>query len=205
MVLLAVMVLTAVALCLVPPVASAQTSTEVKSRIERSGRSEQVRDRLEESGMTPAQIRAALKEAGYDPDALNEYLPGGKRGPGAAPPEEAIDAQPPSDALTAPIAPPAFADPAPKPKIRPEDWPEFTKEVARRVHTADPVLPFGYEIFGYLPPTFEPLASGPVDPDYLIGPGTRSSCKSGATTNLRTPRSSAARPRSRSPTSARSS
>ena len=166
------MVLTAVALCLVPPVASAQTSTEVKSRIERSGRSEQeVRDRLEESGMTPAQIRAALKEAGYDPDALNEYLPGGKRGPGAAPPEEAIDAQPPSDALTAPIAPPAFADPAPKPKIRPEDWPEFTKEVARRVHTADPVLPFGYEIFGYLPATFEPLASGPVDPDYPIGPG----------------------------------
>ncbi|MEK7330460.1 MAG: polysaccharide biosynthesis/export family protein, partial [Candidatus Eisenbacteria bacterium] len=34
-----------------------------------------------------------------------------------------------------------------------------------------PVLPFGYEIFRYTPTTFEPLATGPVDPDYPIGPG----------------------------------
>ena len=32
-------------------------------------------------------------------------------------------------------------------------------------------MPFGYEIFGYAPTTFEPLAAGPVDPDYPIGPG----------------------------------
>jgi len=123
--------------------------------------------------MTPAQIRAALKEAGYDPDALNEYLPGGKRGPGAPPAADVgtPGALPPSDALTATPAPPAFTEPEPKPKIRPEDWPEFTKEVARRIRTQDPVLPFGYEIFGYLPATFEPLSAGPVDPDYPIGPG----------------------------------
>jgi protein involved in polysaccharide export with SLBB domain len=166
----------AVALCLVSPLPSlAQSSTDVRDKIQRSGHSEQeVRDRLEESGMTPAQIRAALKEAGYDPDALNEYLPGGKRGPGASYSDDSTGvtgAQPPSDALTAPIAPPAFVESAPRPKLRPEDWPEFTKEVAKRTHMDDPVLPFGYEIFGYLPATFEPLSGGPVDSDYPIGPG----------------------------------
>src|SRR5439155_26744878 len=40
-----------------------------------------------------------------------------------------------------------------------------------RVPGTPPVLPFGYEIFGYAPSTFEPLAAGPVDPDYPIGPG----------------------------------
>lgn len=121
--------------------------------------------------MSPAEIRAALREAGYDPDALNEYLPGGASGPGTPRDTIGTDIRAPSGALTAPIAPPAFADPEPKPKIRPEDWPEFTKEIAVRLKTKDPVLPFGYEIFGYAPTTFEPLASGPVDPDYPIGPG----------------------------------
>jgi protein involved in polysaccharide export with SLBB domain len=132
-----------------------------------------VRQRIDESGMSPEEIRRALRTAGYDPDALNEYLPGGKQGPRGGFSDDASDtvAQPPSGALTAPFEPPAFAEPQPRPKIRPEDWPEFTKEIAKRTHTRDPVLPFGYEIFGYLPATFEPLAAGPVDPDYPIGPG----------------------------------
>ncbi len=170
--LLAAVLLTAT-LCVAPFLALAQTSAEIKSKLQRSGHSEaEVRSRIEDSGMTPEQIRAALKEAGYDPDALNQYLPGGSRGPGSsAAPAESVPADAPSGALTAPLQPPAFTEPEPKPKIRPEDWPEFTKEIASRTHLKDPVLPFGYEIFGYLPATFEPLASGPVDPDYPIGPG----------------------------------
>ena len=121
--------------------------------------------------MSPAEIRAALREAGYDPDALNEYLPGGASGPGTPRDTIGTNIRAPSGALTAPMTPPAFSDPEPKPKIRPEDWPEFTKEIAVRLKTKEPVLPFGYEIFGYAPTTFEPLASGPVDPDYPIGPG----------------------------------
>ncbi|HMI32078.1 MAG TPA: polysaccharide biosynthesis/export family protein, partial [Candidatus Limnocylindrales bacterium] len=53
----------------------------------------------------------------------------------------------------------------------PESLPDFTKEIMKRVPAAQPVLPFGYEIFRYAPSTFEPLATGPVDPDYPIGPG----------------------------------
>ncbi len=120
--------------------------------------------------MTPDQIRAALRDAGYDPDALNAYMPGASQAPATA---TQSGAQPvaPSGALTTEPAPPPLIAPEPKPKIRPEDWPEFTKEIARRAHPAEPVLPFGYEIFGYSPTTFEPLAAGPVDPDYPIGPG----------------------------------
>jgi protein involved in polysaccharide export with SLBB domain len=164
----------AATLCVVPSrYAMAQSSSEVKQKIQSSGHSEaDVRARLESSGMTPDQVRAALREAGYDPDALNEYLPGeSAAGSGGGSLSDAPPATPPSGALTAPLKPPAFAEPEPKPKIRPEDWPEFTREISKRIHTRDPVLPFGYEIFGYLPATFEPLASGPVDPDYPIGPG----------------------------------
>jgi len=35
----------------------------------------------------------------------------------------------------------------------------------------DSLRPFGFEIFGYSPTTFEPLTYGPVDPDYPLGPG----------------------------------
>jgi protein involved in polysaccharide export with SLBB domain len=169
--LLAAALLTA-ALLAAPSIALAQTPAQVKSKLQKSGHSEaEVRTRIEDSGMTPEQIRAALKEAGYDADALNEFLPGGAQGPGSSAPAEPVPADAPSDALTAPLQPPVFTEPEPKPKIRPEDWPEFTKEIASRIHIKDPVLPFGYEIFGYLPATFEPLASGPVDPDYPIGPG----------------------------------
>ena len=164
----------AATLCVAPPrLALAQSSSEVKQKIQSSGHSEsEVRARLESSGMTPDQVRAALREAGYDPDALNDYLPGeSAAGPGGGSSSDTPPATPPSGALTAPLKPPAFTEPEPKPKIRPEDWPEFTREISKRIHTRDPVLPFGYEIFGYLPATFEPLASGPVDPDYPIGPG----------------------------------
>src|SRR5262249_30999075 len=58
-----------------------------------------------------------------------------------------------------------------RPPLSPADYPEFTKEIAQRIPGSPAVLPFGYEIFGFLPSTFEPLASGPVDPDYPIGPG----------------------------------
>src|SRR5262245_47619993 len=119
-------VLLAATLGALPCSALAQSPSEVKSKIQKSGHTEaEVRTRIEESGMTPEQVRAALKEAGYDPDALNEYMPGGTQGPGSpAVVDSTAGAQPPSDALTAPLTPPAFTEPQPRPKIRPDDWPE---------------------------------------------------------------------------------
>ena len=158
-----------------PTSLSGQTPDQVRAKIQQSGHTDaEVREKIDESGMSAQEIRDALKAAGYDPDALNEYLPGGRQGPGSNASEsdsDSVAAQPPSDALLTPMTAPALTQPQPKLRIRPEDWPEFTKEIAARIHTTDPVLPFGYEIFGYAPETFEPLAAGPVDPDYPIGPG----------------------------------
>jgi protein involved in polysaccharide export with SLBB domain len=152
------------------PVA-AQTSSEAQKKIEQSGHSEaEVRQRIQESGMTREQIQKALQEAGYSPSALDQYLPGGTAGKPTQP--ATSQPTPPSDALTKEPEPPGQPRRLePRPELRPENWPELTKEVARRVPAQAPVLPFGYDIFGYSPTTFEPLSTGPVDPDYPIGPG----------------------------------
>ena len=164
------------ALTLAPFLARAQSSSDVQRKIEQSGQSEaEVRQRVKESGMTREEIRRALQEAGYDPSALDAYAPGGSAGPRGTEPGggtvSGSQPQPPSDALTTTPTPPALVSPEPKPDIKAKDLPEFTKEISQRARTTEPVLPFGYEIFGYLPTTFEPLTAGPVDPDYPIGPG----------------------------------
>ena len=151
---------------------SGQSQGEVRDKIQASGHSEsEIRQRIDDSGMTSDEIRKALKDAGYDPAALDDYLPGGKQGPPATRAENPVPTHQPSDVPNPSLTPPALSEPEPKPKIRPDDWPEFTREISNRIHAKAPVLPFGYEIFGYLPTTFEPLAAGPVDPDYPIGPG----------------------------------
>jgi len=152
-----------------------QSQAEVRKKVESSGHTEEdVRQRIDESGMSPDQIREALEAAGYNPDALNDYLPGGEKGPGSAQFSDTtgVGPQRPSNALV-PMEeqPPVFVKAQPRTKVRPEDLPEFSKEIAKRIRTTEPVLPFGYEIFGYAPTTFEPLATGPVDPEYPIGPG----------------------------------
>jgi len=152
----------------------AQSQSEVKSKIQASGHTEsEVRQRIDETGMSADEIREALKAAGYDPDALNDFLPGGENGPGSAQFQDSTGAGPQrgTNALTAPANPPAFVKAQPRTKVRQEDLPDFSKEIGKRIRISDPVLPFGYEIFGYAPTTFEPLAAGPVDPDYPIGPG----------------------------------
>src|SRR6266850_4908119 len=170
--------LVALASVSIPSAVSAQSQYEVKEKVRRSGHSEaEVRHRINDSGMSPEEIRRALMEAGYDPSALNEYLPGGTMWSGEAPKLTdsegdtlSEDGQSPSGSLQTPVTPPAFVEPQPRARILPENYPEFTKEISKRIHVDEPILPFGYEIFGYLPTTFEPLASGPVDPDYPIGP-----------------------------------
>jgi len=157
-----------------PTTLSGQTSSDVRAKLQQSGHSEEeVRNRIDESGMSPDQIREALESAGYNPDALNEYLPGGEKGPGSAQFSDTTGAGPqrPSNALVPSEEPPLFVKAQPKTRVRAEDMPEFSKEIAKRIRVKDPILPFGYEIFGYAPTTFEPLATGPVDPEYPIGPG----------------------------------
>jgi protein involved in polysaccharide export with SLBB domain len=151
---------------------SAQSESDVRNRLQASGHSEsEVRQKIQDSGLTPEQVRRKLQDAGYNPDALDPYLPGAAEAKPTPPPVSPPNAQ--ESGLEADSTSPAAPAQAP-PLVavrEPQNLPEFTKEIMKRVPAADPVLPFGYEIFRYAPSTFEPLATGPVDPDYPIGPG----------------------------------
>lgn len=157
--------------CLLATPLHAQTEADVKRKIAASGYSdEDVKAQIKSSRMTPEQVREALREAGYDPDALNSYLPGQEPGAaGAATPGAAVQA--PSGALTSDLVPPTMSPNAPREASAAELRSDFEREVVARTGDSTGVRPFGYEIFSYSPTTFEPLAAGPVDPDYPIGPG----------------------------------
>ncbi len=150
---------------------SAQSGSEVRNRIQTSGHSEsEVRQKIQDSGLTPEQVRRKLQDAGYSPDALDPYLPGSAEAKPTPPPVSQLP-----KAQESGLEADSTSQPAPAPLLAAargaESLPDFTKEIMKRVPAADPVLPFGYEIFRYAPSTFEPLATGPVDPDYPIGPG----------------------------------
>lgn len=165
-------------LCLfwIPSHAAAQSEADVRNKIQASGHSEEeVRQKVQDSGLTPEQVRERLRDAGYNPDALDSYTTKSA----ATRPSDSQSRQPvPVDtaAETDSVQVPAPArahtqQTAARPERLVEEVPEFTKEITKRVPDAGPVLPFGYEIFRYAPSTFEPLATGPVDPDYPLGPG----------------------------------
>ena len=152
--------------------ASAQSDAGVQKKIQASGHSDsEVTEKIQDSGLTPEQVRQKLKDSGYNPDALDQYMPGGTAGKPTTPAtSQPVPTEGPQEQEIARPPAPGQA-PAPRPELTPANFPEFTKEILKRVPATAPVLPFGYEIFHYAPSTFEPLATGPVDPDYPIGPG----------------------------------
>ncbi|HET9253393.1 MAG TPA: SLBB domain-containing protein, partial [Candidatus Eisenbacteria bacterium] len=151
--------------------AQTPTASELKQKAAQAGvtSEDEALRRAKAAGMTREQILQALREAGYTETDVRGLL-GEDLGVPSAPGAGGPAVTPPSalpDSLT---AAPTMAAPQ-RATLRPEDYPEFTKEIAQRVPNTPAVLPFGYEIFGYVPSTFEPLAAGPVDPEYPIGPG----------------------------------
>lgn len=167
------LVLSAIVLFLAcAPLARAQSQADVEKKLQDTGYKEpQVRQKIQESGLTPEQVRQRLRDAGYNPAALDRYMPGGTAGKPTVP--ATSQPVPPETAPEPELQGPPQPEQSPEPpaELTPENLPEFTKEILSRVPSAAPVLPFGYDIFHYAPSTFEPLATGPVDPDYPIGPG----------------------------------
>lgn len=105
------------------------------------------------SGQSPEELRRLAQQLGYTPEQLRAAAQS-QEAPGA------LAKSPP--AVSAPAAEQALAPETPRPDtLGPAPAP---------VKPAGP-QPFGYEVFRYSPTTFEPLAYGPVDQDYLIGPG----------------------------------
>ncbi|MFN8589584.1 MAG: SLBB domain-containing protein [Candidatus Eisenbacteria bacterium] len=103
------------------------------------------RSLLADTGLTPEQLRAKLRDAGQSDAAIDALL---------ASPSAARTA--PRQAAPAPVAPPITTD---------------TTRVARHAEAVSADEPFGFEMFRWSPATFEPLTYGPVDADYPLGPG----------------------------------
>ena len=107
-------------------------------------------------------VRERLRAAGVDPDELQSMLAASASASsrGAAP----VAAEGSSATGMPPVPPPPGATPA---------YSDTAYQPAAVADSADAVAPkhFGYDIFALKPSSFEPLAFGPVAPDYLLGPG----------------------------------
>jgi protein involved in polysaccharide export with SLBB domain len=105
------------------------------------------------SGRSPEEIQRLARQFGYSPEQLRAVARS-QEAPGALPKSPSAVSSPAQEQALAPETPrPDTLSPAPAP-AKPDD-----------------PQPFGYDVFRYSPTTFEPLAYGPVDQDYPIGPG----------------------------------
>ena len=112
---------------------------------------EEIEARLKAMGMTMADAELKAKEMGIDLKTFLQLQQGAMTAKPAIAPEPA----PAESLLTVP------ADTTTKPKVPPAPRPKGLGGLPY----------FGYDIFGEVPAAFEPTASGPVDPEYLVGPG----------------------------------
>jgi len=131
------------------------TPQQVQQALQQPGAADQVRSRIAQSGLTPDQIRARLTASGYPSTLLDQYLGGGTSmaGAGAAPSAAELAA------------------------IQALGLPPVSNEVLAldtglvRAAAGAPSDVFGVEVFRRTTTQFLPLLSGPVPPDYRLGPG----------------------------------
>src|SRR5258708_6382818 len=113
-----------------------------------------IRQRLLQSGLTPEQVRARLQASGYPSNLLDAYLGGG-----VAPTEQ------PAGALGLGAIPALGRRPVEE-SLLPVD--------TGLIHLRGAYAPsrvFGVDVFRRTTTQFLPLLSGPVPPDYKLGPG----------------------------------
>ena len=135
---------------------------------------EQLRERLGATGLTPDQVRERLRASGYPENMLDSYL--GAAGTGAAggaqPSGNAVDAMRALGALSPKEADSlkvlqdslfALADSIEQGLIGPR--------VDSLPMSMRPVRIFGLDVFRRRGREFQPSIGGPVDPNYVLGPG----------------------------------
>jgi polysaccharide biosynthesis/export protein len=163
--LFAFLLLLAGVLVSIPAGAYAQGSrlppaSQVQQLLQNPQLADLLRQRLQQSGMTAAQIRSRLQAAGYPDTLLNAYIEGGSAG--GTPSVMELSAM---EALG--VAPATFAG---------QSFPMDTGMIS----AGEPVPPeslaagnyvFGVDLFRRSRTQFLPLLSGPVPPDYRLGPG----------------------------------
>lgn len=144
--------LAALSLC-TPLPAQRPTPAQVRAILQQPGSADSVRARIKASGLTPDQIRAGLRANGYDPALLDPFL----------------TERPASDSLRVSedqnAAMRALGIASATPAAQPADT------GVRQVPQQSPSGVFGVDVFRRSTTQFLPLLSGPVPPDYRLGPG----------------------------------
>jgi polysaccharide export outer membrane protein len=121
------------------------------------GLADVIRQRIQQSGLTPDQVRARLQASGYPANLLDAYM--GQASPGGAVPAAGAEELAAIQALgLTPI----------QTGLLPVDTGMFR---LRGVTPAPPSAVFGVDAFRRSTTQFLPLLSGPVPPDYKLGPG----------------------------------
>lgn len=140
-----------------PAVAHGQvpSAAQIQALIEQRGGAEAVRARIRQSGLTADQVRARLRASGYDATLLDPFL--GEQS---------------STASTAVITPDQNA------ALRALGFAGTDSTTTAAVSTViqrprqdPPSGVFGVDVFRRTTTQFLPLLSGPVPPDYRLGPG----------------------------------
>jgi polysaccharide export outer membrane protein len=143
------------------------TPDQAKRLLQQPGAAAQVRARIGSSGLTPDQIRARLRAAGYSENLLDAYFAGSADTSSAAPGEDVmkavrflglVDAQE-QDSLTA-IRVAADSGRRVTPGLAPVE----------RAAAAPRSRIFGLDVFRRSTSQFEPDLAGPVDATYKLGP-----------------------------------
>jgi len=138
------------------PLSAQQPSqAQVQQALQQPGIADQLRQRIQSSGLTPDQIRARLSASGYSPTLLDAYLGGAASG-GVQTAPGALELQ----AISA-LGLPLFETP-----LLPVDT-----GLMRSRSGYTPSRVFGVDVFRRTTTQFLPLLSGPVPADYKLGPG----------------------------------
>lgn len=134
------------------------TPAELQRMAQQPGMADQIRSRIQSSGMTPEQIRARLQAAGYSGNLLDAYL--GTQSPGTA---AGTPSQQELDAIRV-LGLPPLRNPA-------DSLALDTGLLRRPASDTARSNVFGVDVFRRTTTQFLPTLSGPVPPDYRIGPG----------------------------------
>lgn len=131
------------------------SAAQIQAVLQQRGAAEAVRARILQSGLTADQVRARLRASGYDATLLDPFL-----SDQPPPPQGGVVNADQTAALRAlGFSPPDTLAPT------------AVSTVVRRPADDPPSGVFGVDVFRRTTTQFLPLLSGPVPPDYRLGPG----------------------------------
>lgn len=151
------------------PGASPDTAAARRALEERLGRgvsTAEIIERLRQSGMTRAQVRARLQEAGYDPGLADVYFDTIERG---GEPPRGEPSRGTSDALSR-IGATTRAGVS-EPETMLDTLAAIRREAVLDSLQRAEIGVFGMRTFRSTSTQYEPVLTGPVGPGYRIGPG----------------------------------